>query len=450
MGGAFSWLLDVTGQGLRGVRPLNVMGTETEATKATIYWANALFSDADRRYNTDCAKALRSAGYDAILPQDATVNKTGTPSAVDIFRADTSAMLRSQLVVACLDQEAIDSGVACEIGLAYAYGLPVIGLCTDFRQFRTGPGKIYKNLFVVGAINSVAEVVPSVEALLKVLPKYIRNQGRNEVETIPETDIIQHYERVAPGYAPFVSRLESWYKPPWNSREFVTKWAASVLPGKVLEIGCGSRGLGAALVSRYPSTRYLGFDISARMLLEGGPTPDASLCSFTKDRTAVERQAAASPFDLVMLMFTLHEYHAKDSLLTLAWQSLRPGGRLLVVDLSSMDLPLLTSTLKREFASPATTLELRLNPGDLALQAGAVGLELIECNVALPRMEFPTASDLMDYVRMFGISAGMDLPLGLRSSNRESNEARIKDIVTANLAFPFCDQRAFMIAVLQK
>lgn len=422
------------------------MDIDTTTSKATIYWANALFSDADRRFNSDCADALRSAGYDVFLPQEVQVNKLENPTAVDIFRVDTTAMLRSRLVVACLDQETIDSGVACEVGLAYAYGIPVIGLCTDFRQFRAGPGKIYKNLFVIGAIDSIAEVVSSVKALLQILPKYIVSR----VEVNPVTEIAQHYERVAPDYATFVRRLESWYKPLWNSKEFVTKWAASVLPGKVLEIGCGSRGLGPALTSHYPATSYLGYDISARMLLEASSTSNASPCTFTKDRAEVIKQAAAAPFDLAILLFTLHEYPDKESLLSLAWQSLKPGGHLLIVDLSSMDLPLLTAILKRELAAPAGTIDLRLNPGNFALQANKMGMKLIQCSLELPYMEFPTATDLMDYIRIFGICAGMDLPLGLRSSDRESNETRITDIVTKNLKFPFCDQRAFLVAVIQK
>ena len=103
-------------------------------TKRQIYWANALFTEADRRFNAYYVKRLREAGYDVFLPQEADVNEGILPTAEDIFRVDTTAVMNSCLLVACLDQETIDSGVACEIGLAYAFGIPIIGLYTDIRQ----------------------------------------------------------------------------------------------------------------------------------------------------------------------------------------------------------------------------------------------------------------------------------------------------------------------------
>lgn len=40
-------------------------------------------------------------------------------------------MLASDLMIALLDGLTIDAGVASEIGVAYAKGIPVIGLYTD-------------------------------------------------------------------------------------------------------------------------------------------------------------------------------------------------------------------------------------------------------------------------------------------------------------------------------
>jgi nucleoside 2-deoxyribosyltransferase len=75
-------------------------------------------------------------------------------------------------IVACLDQFPIDSGVACEIGVAFGSNIPVIGLYTDIRSRRKGAGRMYKNQYVLGAIEANGEVVYSIEQLLKILPKY--------------------------------------------------------------------------------------------------------------------------------------------------------------------------------------------------------------------------------------------------------------------------------------
>jgi nucleoside 2-deoxyribosyltransferase len=94
---------------------------------------------------------LRKGGYQVFLPQEAAVNKPieeSSPSAEDIFRGDTSEILESDLLIACIDQETIDCSVACEIGVAFAYGIPVVGLYTDIRQYRKGRGQMYKNLWL--------------------------------------------------------------------------------------------------------------------------------------------------------------------------------------------------------------------------------------------------------------------------------------------------------------
>ncbi|MFW9957891.1 MAG: nucleoside 2-deoxyribosyltransferase [Candidatus Odinarchaeota archaeon] len=137
-----------------------------------IYWANALFSEADRKFNEDSVARVRAAGYSVFLPQEAFI-ADADPTNEEIFRVDTEELQSCDVVVACLDQFPIDSGVACEIGVAYGANIPVIGLYTDIRSKRVGPGRMYKNQYVLGAIEANGEVVPSVDELLKTLPKYL-------------------------------------------------------------------------------------------------------------------------------------------------------------------------------------------------------------------------------------------------------------------------------------
>jgi len=138
-----------------------------------IYWANALFSDADRKFNETAVERVRSSGYSVFLPQEA-FSDDADPTNEEIFRIDTDELQTCNAVVACLDQFPIDSGVACEIGVAYGSNIPVIGLYTDIRAMREGPGRMYKNQYVLGAIESSGEIVFSVDQLLNVLPKYLK------------------------------------------------------------------------------------------------------------------------------------------------------------------------------------------------------------------------------------------------------------------------------------
>ncbi len=138
-----------------------------------IYWANALFSDADRAFNVVAVKRVRDAGYSVFLPQEA-FSDDADPTNEEIFRIDTGELQSCDVIVACLDQFPIDSGVACEIGVAYGSNIPVVGLYTDIRANRDGTGRMYKNQYVLGAIETMGEIVSSMDQLLKVLPKYLK------------------------------------------------------------------------------------------------------------------------------------------------------------------------------------------------------------------------------------------------------------------------------------
>lgn len=103
-----------------------------------IYFANALFSQADINYNAQLATQIRhlSPQIDLYLPQENNdINdKQAYADSKMIAQADTEKLLASDLVIAILDGNTIDNGVASEIGVAYAQKIPIIGLYTDTRQ----------------------------------------------------------------------------------------------------------------------------------------------------------------------------------------------------------------------------------------------------------------------------------------------------------------------------
>ncbi|MCH4057170.1 nucleoside 2-deoxyribosyltransferase [Lapidilactobacillus gannanensis] len=103
-----------------------------------IYFANALFSQADFNFNAQLVAKIRAANPDIslYLPQEnASINdKQAYADSKMIAQADTEEVLRSQLMIAVLDGPIIDPGVASEIGVAYANKIPILGLYTDSRQ----------------------------------------------------------------------------------------------------------------------------------------------------------------------------------------------------------------------------------------------------------------------------------------------------------------------------
>jgi len=97
-----------------------------------LYFAGPLFTQAERDWNRRIADGLRSLGHEVFLPQDA-VKELASLDADAIFQIDVRGVRSAQAVVAVLDGADPDSGTAFECGLAYALGIPIVAVRTDFR-----------------------------------------------------------------------------------------------------------------------------------------------------------------------------------------------------------------------------------------------------------------------------------------------------------------------------
>jgi nucleoside 2-deoxyribosyltransferase len=103
-----------------------------------IYLSAPLFTQVQRRWNRMLARALekRITGSQVILPQDFKFGQSyNDPQDFPrIFRACMEGLEEADVMVAVLDGPDVDSGTAMEIGVAYARGMPIIGVRTDYRE----------------------------------------------------------------------------------------------------------------------------------------------------------------------------------------------------------------------------------------------------------------------------------------------------------------------------
>jgi nucleoside 2-deoxyribosyltransferase len=138
--------------------------------KKQIYLAGPLFSQAERDFNLMLRDKLVGMGFSVFLPQedgeDNIYNRVEDKQRI-IFENDVRGVDTSDIVLAVLDGGSdVDSGTAWEMGYAYAKGIPVLGLKTDFRTF--GEEGIV-NLMMEMAIEALER---DVESILKVLEDY--------------------------------------------------------------------------------------------------------------------------------------------------------------------------------------------------------------------------------------------------------------------------------------
>ena len=130
-----------------------------------IYLAAPLFTAAERKYNVYICGILEDAGYDVFLPQREVPqyeSTAGTPG--NIFICDLAGLRNADCVVAICDGADVDSGTAWECGHAFAIGMPIIALRTDFRAF--GVDERF-NLMIE---QSARKVVTNICQLLDTLP----------------------------------------------------------------------------------------------------------------------------------------------------------------------------------------------------------------------------------------------------------------------------------------
>jgi nucleoside 2-deoxyribosyltransferase len=97
-----------------------------------LYVAGPLFTQAERAWNERLAAALREAGHAVFLPQTE-VKAIASLDADTIFQVDVDGVRTADAVVAILDGADPDSGTCFECGLAFALGIPIVALRTDFR-----------------------------------------------------------------------------------------------------------------------------------------------------------------------------------------------------------------------------------------------------------------------------------------------------------------------------
>ena len=135
-----------------------------------IYIAGPLFNTHEKGYLEKIAIELESNEFECFLPhrdqKDVTEEERkqlnmSNATKEKIFNNDLNALKTSDLTVALLTGQDIDSGTAAEIGFSYANKKPIIAITASERRFR--------NLFVEGMIDKTIDEIDILVDTIKSL-----------------------------------------------------------------------------------------------------------------------------------------------------------------------------------------------------------------------------------------------------------------------------------------
>ncbi len=137
-----------------------------------VFLAAPIFSTAEREFNSKLAEELRKRGYEVFLAQELPLlSSESEEDKKKIFSMDIEGLEGSDVVVAVLDGIDVDSGVAFELGYAFARGKPIIGVKTDHRCF--SPYEEVNLMIEVPATiirgNNVRELAEKIDSTVKRL-----------------------------------------------------------------------------------------------------------------------------------------------------------------------------------------------------------------------------------------------------------------------------------------
>jgi SAM-dependent methyltransferase len=192
---------------------------------------------------------------------------------------------------------------------------------------------------------------------------------------------------------------------------------------------------------------FFGFDKSKVMLSSINISNKKNL-SFTNSWRAIKRINKLHKFDLIFTNFSLHDNSNQKRIIKSLLSLIKKNGYLLIIDITKDDLPRLKTFLSKNMALPIKSDDFRLDVNKISNYLESLKVRIVECKQHLPKIRFGDSSFLRDYIKMFGIFDGMDLPLGPNRNNLKIIYD-LEDLIS-KLEYPFIDQRVFGEYLIKK
>ena len=145
------------------------------------------------------------------------------------------------------------------------------------------------------------------------------------------------FDRIAPRYDLLNKMLSLRIDRTWRKR--VVKMAVALAPENILDVACGTADLTLALHKRLPTAKFTGLDLSGQMIEIAKKKTEHIGCEFI--HSGVEQMPIADgAFDLVTCAFGVRNFEDLPRGISEMSRILRPGGSMLILELSRARNPL--------------------------------------------------------------------------------------------------------------
>lgn len=147
-----------------------------------VYIAGPLFSQAEREFLEKMVDVIAQSARlnpftNFFLPHRDGGELGKGPTRNDIFHLDIDKLNSSNIIVALLDGQDVDSGTCIELGYAYAKNKKIFGLITDFRAYCTNDSEPHRpNLMVWGVCERGATLFHKIADLAESFTKYLEQE----------------------------------------------------------------------------------------------------------------------------------------------------------------------------------------------------------------------------------------------------------------------------------
>ena len=160
-----------------------------------IYLGGPLFSEMEVKWNIELENKIKEAYGDKVsiynpCNNDEINDKSNYADSIMIANGDNEFLEKADILIAQIDGQSPDVGMAAEVGYYFSLKKPIIGLLSDSRQGNVTEKKVraleevaesqwsYHNLYLIGLMKQRGPIARTADGLVEAIEQYFDEDAR--------------------------------------------------------------------------------------------------------------------------------------------------------------------------------------------------------------------------------------------------------------------------------